>query len=55
MKPEQTARRFLPAMVAYLVLAIVAWFWLGGTPRIAVLVLLAGLAAKTVVARLAGW
>ena len=55
MTPEDTARKFLPAMIAYAVLGIVAWFWLGGTPRIAVLVLLGGLALKTVIAKAAGW
>ena len=55
MTPEETARKFLPAMIAYAVLGIVAWFWLGGTPRLAVLVLLGGLALKTVIAKAAGW
>jgi hypothetical protein len=48
-------QKFLPAMVAYGVLGVISWFWLAGTPRIAVLVLLAGLAAKTAIARAAGW
>jgi hypothetical protein len=47
------SRKFLPAMIAYVVLGVIAWFWLGGTPRTAVLILLAGLAAKTVIARAA--
>jgi hypothetical protein len=55
MTPEDTARKFLPAMIAYGVLGVIAWFWLAGTPRIAVLVLLGGLAAKTIIAKAAGW
>lgn len=53
--PEASARKFLPAMIAYVVLGVITWFWLAGTPRIAVLVLLGGLAAKTVIARAARW
>jgi hypothetical protein len=48
-------RKFIPVMIVYLLLAGVAWFWLAGTPRLAVLVLLGGLAAKSVVARAAKW
>lgn len=55
MSPEETARKFLPAMIAYVVLGAISWFWLAGTARIAVLVLLGGLAAKTVIAKVAGW
>lgn len=52
MTPQQ---KFLPAMLAFAVLGVIAWFWLAGTPRIAVLVLLGGLAAKTAIAKAAGW
>jgi hypothetical protein len=52
MTPQQ---KFLPALIAFVILGIIAWFWLSGTPRIAVLVLLGGLAAKTVIAKGAGW
>jgi hypothetical protein len=55
MNPDSTAKKFLPAMIAYGVLGVVAWYWLGGTPRIAVLALLAGLAAKTAIAKAARW
>jgi hypothetical protein len=55
MNPQDTGRKFIPAMIAYCVLGVVAWFWLAGTPRIAVLILLGGLAAKTVIAKAAGW
>ena len=48
-------KKFLPAMIAFGILGVVAWFSLGGTPRIAVLILLAGLAAKTAIANAAGW
>jgi hypothetical protein len=54
-EPSGAVRKFVPAMIAYIVLGVVAWFWLAGTPRTAVLVLLGGLAAKTVIARAAGW
>jgi len=55
MNPDRTARKFLPAMIAFGVLAVIAWFWLAGTPRLAVLVLLGGLALKTMIAKAAGW
>jgi hypothetical protein len=48
-------QKFLPAIIAFAILGVIAWFWLAGTPRIAVLILLGGLAAKTVIARAAGW
>lgn len=48
-------RKFIPAMLAYALLAVVAWFWLAGTPRTAVLILLAALAAKTAIAKAAHW
>jgi hypothetical protein len=48
-------QKFLPAMLAFGVLLVVAWFWLAGTARIAVMVLLAGLAAKTMIAKAANW
>jgi hypothetical protein len=48
-------KKFIPAMLAYIVLAVVSWFWLAGTARIAVLILLVGLAAKTVIAKAAHW
>jgi len=47
--------KFWIAMAAYAVLAVIDTFWLEGTLRIAVWILLAGLALKTVVARQAGW
>jgi hypothetical protein len=47
--------KFVPAMIAFGVLGVVAWFWLAGTPRFMVLVLLGGLAAKTVIAKAARW
>ncbi len=43
------------AMIVYAVLAIVATFWIAGTLRIAVWILLGGLALKTLIARAAGW
>jgi hypothetical protein len=48
-------KKFLPAMIAFGILGVIAWFSLAGTPRIAVLILLAGLAAKTAIAKAAGW
>jgi hypothetical protein len=55
MNPDSTGSKFLAAMIAYGVLGVIAWFWLAGTPRIAVLILFGGLAAKTIIARAAGW
>ena len=48
-------RKFVPVIIVYLALGVISWFWLAGTPRLAVLVLLGGLAAKTMVARAAKW
>lgn len=49
-------KRFVGAMAAYLVLALLAAFTLdGGLIRNAVWILLAGLAAKTYIAYKAGW
>jgi hypothetical protein len=48
-------QKFVPAIIAFAILGVIAWFWLAGTPRLAVLILLGGLAAKTVIARAAGW
>jgi hypothetical protein len=45
--------KFVPALIAFGVLAVVAWFWLAGTPRYMVLVLLGGLALKTIAAKAA--
>ena len=47
--------RFYWAMGAYAVLALLAAFTLDGVFRIAVWILLAGLAAKTLIAYKAGW
>ena len=47
--------KFIGAMVTYAVLAAVATFWIDGTARIAVWILLGGLALKTVIAQAAGW
>ncbi len=47
-------RKFAAAMIVYSVLAVVAAFWIKGTPRIAVWILLGGLALKTVIARAGG-
>lgn len=47
--------KFGAAMIAYAVLAVIDWFWLAGTLRIAVWILLGGLALKTWIAWKAGW
>ncbi len=43
------------AIAAYALLALIAAFTIGGTPRIAIWILLGGLALKTVIADRAGW
>jgi hypothetical protein len=47
--------RFYSALAAYAVLAVLATVTLDGVFRAAVLVLLAGLAVKTLIAYKAGW
>ncbi|MCU1257858.1 MAG: hypothetical protein JWO80_743 [Bryobacterales bacterium] len=47
--------KFIAAMIVYAVLAVVAAFWIEGTLRIAVWILLGGLALKTLIAKKAGW
>jgi hypothetical protein len=47
--------RLLSALAAYAALALAATFTLDGVFRAAVLVLLAGLAVKTLIAHKAGW
>lgn len=47
--------KFWIALATYAVLAVINAFWLAGTLRLAVWILLGGLALKTVVARQAGW
>jgi hypothetical protein len=47
--------RFLAAMAVYAILAVLAAFTLDGLLRAAVWILMAGLAAKTWIARKAGW
>ncbi len=47
--------KFIAAMVAYGAIALIAAFWIDGTLRIAVWVLMGGLALKTLVARAAKW
>ncbi len=42
-------------MAMYALIALVATFWIEGTLRAAVWILTAGLAAKTIIARKAGW
>jgi hypothetical protein len=48
-------KRFWPAMGTYAVLSVLAAFTLDGVLRIAVLILMAGLAVKTWIAYKAGW
>jgi hypothetical protein len=49
-------KRFIAAMCTYAAMALLATFTLdGGTLRNAVWVLMAGLAAKTLIAHRAGW
>lgn len=48
-------RKLIAAMAAYSVLALMATFWTDGTARIAVWILLGGLALKTLIAHAAGW
>jgi hypothetical protein len=51
-----TAKRFIAAIVAYVVIALLAAFTLdGGVLRNAVWILMAGLALKTYIAKRAGW
>ncbi len=47
--------KFAVAMTIYAVLALAGWFVLTGNMRLAVLILLGGLAVKTCIARAAGW
>jgi hypothetical protein len=47
--------KFIVAMVVYAVLALIATFWIDGTLRIAIWILLGALALKTLIARAAGW
>ncbi|MEO8370246.1 MAG: hypothetical protein ABI806_13685 [Candidatus Solibacter sp.] len=47
--------RFIWAMSTYAVLALMATFTLDGNLRLAVYILLAGLAVKTLIAFRAGW
>jgi hypothetical protein len=47
--------RFVAAMGAYAVLALLAAFTLDGVLRLGVWILLAGLAVKTLIAYKAGW
>lgn len=47
--------KFWIAMAVYALIALLATFWIEGTLRTAVWILMAGLALKTVVARKAGW
>ena len=47
--------RFLAAMAAYAMLALLATFTTSGKIRLATLIFLAGLALKTVIAYKAGW
>jgi hypothetical protein len=48
-------KRLISAMAAYAVLAVLASFTLEGILRVAVWILMAGLAAKTWIAYKAGW
>lgn len=48
-------KKFIVAMVVYAILALIATFWIDGTLRIAVWILLGGLALKTLIAHAAGW
>ena len=48
-------KRFISAMAAYAVLALIAAFWLEGKFRLAVMGLMAALALKTWIARAARW
>jgi len=48
-------KRLISAMVAYAVIATLAAFTLDGVLRVAVWILMAGLAAKTWIAYKAGW
>ena len=47
--------RFIWAMSVYAILALMVTFTLDGNLRLAVYILLAGLAVKTVIAYKAGW
>jgi hypothetical protein len=47
--------KFAIVMVVYSALALIAVFVLSGQIRLAVLILLGGLAVKTWIARAAGW
>jgi hypothetical protein len=48
-------KRLISAMAAYAVIAALAAFTLDGVLRVAVWILMAGLAAKTWIAYKAGW
>lgn len=48
-------KRLIAAMAAYAVIATLAGFTLDGVLRVAVWILMAGLAAKTWIAYKAGW
>jgi len=47
--------KFWTAMAVYALIALVATFWIEGTLRTAVWILIGGLGLKTIVARKAGW
>ena len=47
--------KLIAAMSVYTALAVIAGFWTAGAPRIAVWILLGGLALKTLIAHKAGW
>ncbi len=47
--------RFFASLAAYAVLALLAWWTLDGVLRMAVWILMAGLAMKTWIAYKAGW
>jgi hypothetical protein len=48
-------QHLIPALTAYAVLALLAFLTLDGALRIGVWILMAGLAAKTLIAHKAGW
>ena len=47
--------RFIWAMSVYTILALMATFTLDGTLRLAIYILIGGLAVKTLIAYKAGW
>jgi hypothetical protein len=47
--------KFIVVMIVYALLALIAIFLLHGQFRLGVLILLGGLAVKTLIARQAGW